>query len=66
MIKEQAGLLWSFPTGEDVLPVDALVFIEEEDREGGGIDEFLDLVFAEIAEEAGSRGEGVVAREGES
>jgi hypothetical protein len=37
----------------DVLPVNALILIEEEDGEGGGVDEFLDLVFTEIAEEAG-------------
>jgi len=33
--------------------MDALVFIEEKDGEGGGIDEFLDLVLAEVAEESG-------------
>ena len=33
--------------------MDPLVLIEEEDGERGGVDEFLDLVFAEMAEESG-------------
>ena len=33
--------------------MDTLVLIKEEDGEGGGIAEFLGLVLAEIAEEAG-------------
>lgn len=37
----------------DVFPMNALVLIEEKDGEGGGINELLNLVLAEIAEEAG-------------
>jgi hypothetical protein len=42
-----------FVFGADVGKGDFLVFVEEEDGRAGGLDDFLDLVFAQVAVEAG-------------
>ena len=47
------GVRSDFGFRADVFDVDALVFVEEENRCAGGADEFENLVFAEVAVEPG-------------